>query len=146
MNHFFSSHCGHRMSVVRQSVLAATRPSFRLPSTISNPKQQGGISPIFTGLIGPPSELFKSFHFIKKTGCHANKSKHSKVLSKPGHIPKLFGINGHWNTFYQNCSNYFDRFVKYDHQVAWPVFPMSILGKRFYLKLQGLVREKTLLV
>ena len=112
------------------------------------PKPLGGISPIFTGLIGPLSELIKNFHFIKKYGCHGNQKETLKSCQK---LLVRFQNNSVQMVLGTPSTKIVQIILiglKYDHQVAWAVFRMSILGKLyfFHLKSQGLVRETTLLV
>ena len=79
---FFSSHCGHGMSVVFS---ASWQPPVR-PSVVCQqyppPNPLGGISPIFTGLIAPFQSCSKISTLCRNLVVMATKMKHSKILSK----------------------------------------------------------------
>ena len=81
-------------------------PSFRLQQCLPS-KPLGGISPIFTYLFGPLSELLSKFHLIQKPGSHDNHKEILLTLAKKvwpnfkiiwyrwslGHpLPKLFKL------------------------------------------------------
>ena len=109
------------------------------------PKPLGGITPIFTGLTDPLSELFKIFHFIKKSGCHGNQNETLLNLVKNFSSDfKIIWYNWSLGHPLPKCSNYFDWFKNMTTSQRGPFFCDNI-GETFFLS-EIYLRKTTLFV